>query len=266
MPSINLATEPQHVVDNLLMLHSYARGSKEERSFHFDRIYNAEHQVYYQTSEGPVFAPVKWCGARDNNIDEYWTNKDPISQVFQRNLTRLGYRQLTVRDQGYEDVYARFLKFCRGFGFKSSAAGLPHSNSRPRTFWAQAFSRNLAVVFPDEVSSEGFREGATKQVTVNAFERNPAARLACIAHYGWACQACGFNFEQRFGSLGSEFIHVHHVALISAAEEEYEVDPVEDLRPVCPNCHAMIHRRNPPLTVEELAAVLKAAGSKAGLS
>ncbi len=47
---------------------------------------------------------------------------------------------------------------------------------------------------------------------------------------------------------------------ISEIAEEYEVDPVKDLRPVCPNCHAMIHRRSPPLSIEELQVLLS--GSK----
>jgi 5-methylcytosine-specific restriction protein A len=39
---------------------------------------------------------------------------------------------------------------------------------------------------------------------------------------------------------------------ISDVGEEYVVDPIRDLTPVCPNCHAMLHRQTPPLTIEEL--------------
>ena len=71
-----------------------------------------------------------------------------------------------------------------------------------------------------------------------------------------SCSVCNFNFGQVFGKLGEGFIHVHHLRPISEIGEEYVVDPIEDLRPVCPNCHAMIHRRSPPLSIQEIKNLL----------
>jgi len=65
------------------------------------------------------------------------------------------------------------------------------------------------------------------------------------------------SFEQTYGEIGSGFIHVHHNKPISEAKRAYEVDPVRDLTPLCPNCHAMVHRRDPPLTVSELRALIR---------
>ncbi|OLP18647.1 restriction endonuclease [Leptolyngbya sp. 'hensonii'] len=113
-------------------------------------------------------------------------------------------------------------------------------------------------MFPDEVDeSEVFREGAILRVSVNAYERNFQARQKCIEHYGVSCFVCGFNFGEFFGELGEGFIHVHHLCPISEIAGEYEVDPVKDLRPVCPNCHAMIHRRSPSLSIEEIVRLKK---------
>ena len=112
--------------------------------------------------------------------------------------------------------------------------------------------------FPDEVSeAEVFREGSVCKVSVNAYERSPQARQKCIDYYGTSCFVCGFSFSKVFGELGEGFIHVHHLCPISEIAEEYEVDPVRDLRPVCPNCHAMIHRRSPPLSIGEIASLLQ---------
>ncbi|MEO6923014.1 MAG: HNH endonuclease, partial [Bryocella sp.] len=61
-----------------------------------------------------------------------------------------------------------------------------------------------------------------------------------------------FSFAAVYGDLGSDFIHVHHVVPVSTRGGEYEVDPIADLIPVCPNCHAMLHRSEPPLSVLEL--------------
>lgn len=119
------------------------------------------------------------------------------------------------------------------------------------------------TTFPDEVKeNEIFREGAVCKVSVNAYERNPQARQKCVNYYGASCFVCGFNFGRGFGKLGEGFIHVHHLCPISEIAEEYEVDPIKDLRPVCPNCHAMIHRRSPPLSIEEIQEILRAAGNQ----
>lgn len=111
---------------------------------------------------------------------------------------------------------------------------------------------------PEQVPDSGaFSEGAVRKVTVNAFERNPAARTACLAHWGYDCAVCGFNFQERYGDLGKDYIHVHHLVPLASIGAEYIVDPVEDLRPVCPNCHSMLHRVDPPLEIDELKARLR---------
>ena len=62
---------------------------------------------------------------------------------------------------------------------------------------------------------------------------------------------CEFNFEAFYGERGKGFIHVHHLSSLAEIGQEYEVDPVNDLRPVCPNCHAMLHRKG-NIGIEEL--------------
>lgn len=110
----------------------------------------------------------------------------------------------------------------------------------------------LAEEIPEKAT---YNEGAKKQITVNAIERNGKARKACIAHYGAICAVCELDFGQVYGELGEGFIHVHHRVPISEVGEEYTVDPIKDLIPVCPNCHAMIHRVNPPKEIDELRQI-----------
>jgi 5-methylcytosine-specific restriction protein A len=113
-------------------------------------------------------------------------------------------------------------------------------------------SQRLEVLDPNEVPSDTYPEGATKRITVNAYERSEAARQACIDHYGTECRVCKLDFVKRYGKIGKGFIHVHHLAQLSEVGGTYRVDPVADLRPVCPNCHSMLHRRQPPMTIREL--------------
>lgn len=114
--------------------------------------------------------------------------------------------------------------------------------------------------FPDEVADDAkYYEGSVTSVKANSYERNPKARAACIAHYGYSCCVCGFDFRAKYGELGSEFIHVHHLVELSSIGATYQVDPVADMRPVCPNCHAMLHRTSPPLTIQQLRRKIAAA-------
>lgn len=111
---------------------------------------------------------------------------------------------------------------------------------------------------PEETPAHGqYIEGAVTQITVNAYERNPKARAACIAHWGCACQACGMTFEGRYGPQAAGYIHVHHLRPLAAVGAEYMLDPIQDLVPVCPNCHAVMHmRREEPYTVEDVRGIL----------
>ncbi|BAY61618.1 hypothetical protein NIES22_16850 [Calothrix brevissima NIES-22] len=106
--------------------------------------------------------------------------------------------------------------------------------------------------------SDKYYEGATTQITINKYERNPQARQKCLATYGLYCCICNFNFEKVYGEIGKGFMQVHHLIPLSDIKQEYELDPIQDLCPVCPNCHAMIHMRKPPYTAEEIRSFIKA--------
>ena len=118
-----------------------------------------------------------------------------------------------------------------------------------RALPAPAYARLLEQSNADHTE---LMEGALQRVVSSRYERNPAARRACIAHYGPACFICGFSFEKVYGEPGRGFIHVHHLTPISSIGKKYRIDPIEDLRPVCPNCHAMLHHKDPPLSLEEI--------------
>lgn len=102
-----------------------------------------------------------------------------------------------------------------------------------------------------------YPEGAKHQVTVNAYERNPEARRKCIAYYGPTCVVCHFNFDDFYGEEFKDYIHVHHLTPLAEVRNEYVVDPINELRPVCPNCHAVIHRKTPPYTIEQAIGFVK---------
>lgn len=116
---------------------------------------------------------------------------------------------------------------------------------------------NGVGLYPDEVGEQFFfSEGHATQVYVNRYERNNEARRKCIQLNGCKCAVCGMDFEKQYGEIGKGFIHVHHIIPISSIGKDYQIDYKKDLIPVCPNCHSMLHRKNPPYTIEELKELI----------
>jgi putative restriction endonuclease len=111
---------------------------------------------------------------------------------------------------------------------------------------------------PEEVAeTEPIYEGAMRKVSVNAYERSNIAREACLLHYGCVCTACGINLSDLYGEIAQGRIHVHHIKPLSEINSEYQIDPIADLRPVCPNCHYIIHLKASPYSIEEIRKLIK---------
>src|SRR5690606_12073277 len=118
-------------------------------------------------------------------------------------------------------------------------------------------------LYPEVVGDHGppLMEGTMSRIVVNAYERNPVARRRCIEHHGSSCTVCGFDFGAFYGPIAAGVIHVHHLRPVSSEPGESRVvDPIEDLRPVCPNCHVVLHRREPPLSIDGARAVVAGRG------
>lgn len=126
-----------------------------------------------------------------------------------------------------------------------------------QTLWSDFLAVSIPSIPNDFLESSIYLEGGVRDVKLTLFERNVAARRKCLEHYGFQCLICGFDFEFFYGSIAKGFIHVHHVLPLSEIGEEYEVDPIKDLRPVCPNCHAIVHRRKPAYSIEEVREFIK---------
>ena len=119
----------------------------------------------------------------------------------------------------------------------------------------------ISNLLPEEVETpDQYIEGASKTVSVNVYERNSEARAKSVAHHGYRCVVCTFDFEKFYGSIGKNYIHVHHVVPLAEIKKEYELDPIKDLVPICPNCHGIIHRTRPALTVKQLKEHLNSNG------
>ena len=124
-------------------------------------------------------------------------------------------------------------------------------------FFGTHMSGNFSM--PEEINTdEKLYEGTKLSVLVNKYERNPKARRECIARWGTRCKVCECDFVERYGEIGENFIHVHHIIPLSQIGATYIIDPINHLVPVCPNCHAMIHKGRPePYTIDQIKTFLR---------
>ena len=177
----------------------------------------------------------------------------------------VGWKDATARmqRQGYTAHTLRSLTW-RNLGFRCGQYFGESPKEKIEEVWTvlvSCFQRSRgteAVALVEEVDPSSLVEGAKTRVVVNAYERNASARDQCLKVHGRNCSVCGLNFGRRYGPLAENYIHVHHLRPLSEINTSYTVDPVKDLRPVCPNCHAVIHidRTKPPLSLEAVRCML----------
>ena len=159
----------------------------------------------------------------------------------------------------WNDEWKRFsFKLNKGSIEQANQEGIP--DFEPVQQWTMRFAAAVLCLLPVEELEieevEGFPEGAVQDIKVNRYERDRRNRAAALAIHGSSCLACGLNFGKMYGPLADGYIQVHHVVPISRLGADYVVNPKKDLIPLCPNCHAVAHRRNPPFTVEEIKEFL----------
>jgi 5-methylcytosine-specific restriction protein A len=140
---------------------------------------------------------------------------------------------------------------------------LPENVHSLALWWGGGAMALMLSLLPMAVSAEpsrdeapGLPEGAVARVLMNQYERNPLNRAACIMARGSRCLVCGSSLEDTYGLIARGYIQVHHLTRVAEMGADYVVHPSRDLIPVCPNCHAMMHRRTPPYSPDEVRAML----------
>ena len=106
-------------------------------------------------------------------------------------------------------------------------------------------------------STEGEPEGNAIQTPATRYERKRVNREACIQLKGTRCMTCGFDFGTFYGPIGAGYIEIHHITPVSQIGSDYQIDIARDLVPLCANCHAMVHKENPPVPILRLSKLIQ---------
>lgn len=169
------------------------------------------------------------------------------------------YARLRLVDQ--TDNPALVLARLKENGLKAAPQGPMHVSRELEAYILKHFDDfYVKGFFVEPDGDEELREGHVIQISVNRYERSSIARRKCIEYNGENCSICGINFGDRYGEFAKGFIHVHHLKPLHSIGEDYTVDYRRDLIPVCPNCHAMIHRLpgGEEMSIDELRTALNA--------
>ena len=102
---------------------------------------------------------------------------------------------------------------------------------------------------------EAREEGAVQRLPVNRYERDSKNRHAAIRHHGVRCFGCRMEMAEVYGEIARGYIHIHHVKPIS--EMQGDCPDINDLVPLCPNCHAIVHLENPPISINRLKELIQ---------
>ncbi len=213
-----------------------------------------------------AFSSLKTLDWRQNNryvvgdtvIDDFTFWKVPVDerekeQRKSRRYVRLQLiKFLECDDLGLESLLKQGLK-------KAPQGAVKCQNDKLQLgeYIEKCFAQDTLDDKSNVIEEDNYYEGNSIEVQLNRYERSVEAREKCIEFHGCHCKICGFDFEEVYGDAGRGFIHVHHIVPISEVKEEYSVNYKKDLIPVCPNCHAIIHRRKKPYTVQEVKQLLQ---------
>lgn len=226
----------EELVINLTQVELYLNGDNEylaeEMRGYIGR--GIDFVAYYFNNE-IHFAPSRFIGYLNNKLEIHrveengkngWATSDSIDSILSKRC---------VPNAKYDKL---FISYCKNLGVIPKKWVL-----KQRKYWIL-----------NETVHINLQEGGVKQISTNRYERNPEARRQCIEKYGTICKVCGLNFKDMYGDIGEGFIHVHHIIPLSQQKEVHIISEA-NLIPVCPNCHAMLHRGN--VSVEELQRIIK---------
>ena len=238
-----LVSSKEEIKHNLVVVEQYLNdNSLEAKEKMYDLIRKGQNYVAYKVAGVYHFAPSRFIGYKDCNLDKHDANKSKDGRT---TSARLRNKELLGNDVENEHFETLLRQQCEEAGFSLE--------NRHHTFWD--IDKDIQSDEEKVKMDSEFPEGKVREEKHTIRERNTKqiqkAKIEYIAKNGAVCQVCGFNFKDVYGNVGADYIEAHHTLPVSEMKEG-EKTKVKDLAFVCANCHRMLHRRRPWLTLKDL--------------
>jgi hypothetical protein len=202
--------------------------------------------------EEPIKAAMERMGSSSILIaTAAWAGLDAPVKWRSIIVPKVPFERPTIIDEQVESRYidarntaVRRLRQVIGRGLRSPDADITVYFLDPRVLKLPAFwPIRFATAWQGRPSDPGSLEGGRNNVELSKAERDPSLRRKALEHYGLHCQACGL-----VPKVAAQ-IEVHHLDPIA---EGVRRTKIEDLRPLCRNCHSLAHSTTPPMPIEQV--------------
>ena len=160
------------------------------------------------------------------------------------NTKKLGKQSgsFTLSDEGqkYLEEKIDIVNYLLNNNFASADTLSAFSNISKSDKQTETFDENLTI-----------NEGTLTMVKTKVYKRSSKLRQHAINYYTSSegrvkCKVCCFDFEDFYGEYGKGFIEIHHQKPVFQFDGDDTLktikDALENVIPVCSNCHRMIHR------------------------
>jgi hypothetical protein len=207
--------------------------------------------VAYHINNELRFAPSRFIGYINNKLDKHSASTEKDG----RETNKLINGILGVKPLPNDSLNLKYIEYCKKLSIQPSENG---SFGAPRKFWQLSIDQD----FKNNSDLTGdFPEGKIVERTHKARERNN--QVIAFAKENFKknngrlyCQICNFDFEKTYGSIGKDFIEGHHTIAVSDMTPDHRTK-VEDIAMLCSNCHRMVHKKRPWLTMKDLDELIK---------
>lgn len=197
-------------------------------------------------------------------------------------LNKLPIHAKSETEENFRNPSGVYMKLCNFLRFDPTypGSGLKAGSKLDQDIWdefaddrrnlaiiAQAIKSNAALLLAPQTveeeqvqEDEEFAEGRVLARMHTIRERNKTLtrkkKQDTLDKSGnLACEACGFDFAEKYGKIGQGFAECHHNKPVSELTQE-DKTKLSDLAILCANCHMMIHSARPWLSVAELRGVI----------
>lgn len=245
---MRLITTKEQLIQNIESVENYlADGTETEKETIRNLIRKGKCLVAYKVNTETRFAPSRFLGYVENQLSKHLKSNTKDG----RETNVLINKELETKLISSEALENNYIKYCENLGVQPS-------NYSKRRYWFFELendfveNKELDGLFPEGKIIERLhisRERSSKVVAIakSNFE---------LKHGRFFCQICKFDFEGKYGKVGADFIEAHHTIPVSEMKDNHLTSP-DDIALLCANCHRMVHKRRPWLTMENLSKLLK---------
>jgi len=248
---MELITNLDQLITNINTLESYLVGENEYETEEATLLVKrGTCFVAYQIGNEVRFAPSRFLGYKTNVLEQH-----SASSKDGKETNKVICSILKVKPTPSDDLELVYFKYCHSLGIKPNEKG---AFGAPRKFWKlklkNEFQSNIQLdgEFPEGKIVERMHMSRERNLQVMSLAKQHFKRL----HGRLFCQVCGFDFEKTYGSLGFDFIEGHHTIAVSEMAPDHKTR-IENIAMLCSNCHRMVHKKRPWLSMLELETMLK---------